>query len=240
MSTFKFTSLEEITDIMEMSIPCFSEFNSYLNEVGCLIQGDRDMHERFADVCNRTTIDKKDAVKAMKINKDKEEKYSRMTHFKIISKEEQEQIQHNIYLKIINEQSMRYLSIFIQYVREIPYMFNEQKLVFDPSDKQCAACIDIKLDNDNYDYNNIAFIISRDIFNKSVWEYVIKNNLNEQSIKELYTLLITKIDMPYFMKDRIDTNGQNRFIKDIQLFNPAMYDRVVEMFNCINKHIDFK
>lgn len=239
MATLKFTSLDEITNIMEESIPCYSAFNKYLSSEGCLIQGDRDMNNRFADMCNRTTIDKAEAAKAMKIEKDKEEKYNRMTHFKIISKEEQEKIQHELYMKRINTNAMRYLSIFIQYIREIPFIFNETLIDLDPSDKTCAPFYEIKLEDNTYNYNNIAYVVSSDIFNKNVWEYIIKNNLNEETIKELYNLLITKIDMPPYMKNRIDKDGQKRFIKDIQTFNPSMYDQVVKMFDCINNNTIF-
>lgn len=239
MASFKFTSLEEITDIMESYVPCFSDFNRYLSSEGCLIQGDRDMHNRFADMCNRRTIDKTSAVKAMKIEKDKEEKYNRMTHFKIVSKEEQEKIQHELYMKRINTNAMRYLSIFIKYVREIPFIFNETLMDLDPSDKTYAPFYEIMTEDNKINYNNIAYIVSGDIFNKNVWEYIIKNNLNEETIKELYTLLITKIDMPPYMKNRIDKDGQKRFIKDIQTFNPSMFNKVIEMFDCINNNTIF-
>ena len=240
MTTFKFTSLEEITNIMELSIPCFSDFNKYLNEEGCLIQGDRDMHSRFADMCNRTSINKTEAVKEMKIEKDKNEKYNKLTRFKIISKEEQEKIQHELYIKRINDKSMRYLSIFIQYIREIPFIFNETILNLDPNDKDCAAFYEIKLEDGEYNYNNIAYVVSSDIFNNQVWEYIIKNNLNNETIKELYTLLITEIEMPPYMKKRIDKHGQQRFIDDVLKFNPSMHNKVIELFNCINKKIEFK
>ena len=117
MATYKFTSLNDITNIMELSIPCFPDFKRYLEKQECLIQGDRNMNNRFIEMCNRTTIDKTE--------KDKEETYNRMTHFKIISKEEQSKIQHDISMKRINNHAMRYLSIFIQYTRDIPYIFNE-------------------------------------------------------------------------------------------------------------------
>lgn len=240
MTTFKFTSLDEISNIMENSIPCFPDFKHYLDEQGCLIQGNRDMHSRFVDMCGRTTINKTEAVKEMKIEKDKEEKYSRMTHFKIISKEEQEKINFELHMKRINNNAMRYLSIFIQYTREIPFIFNEELIDLDPSDKSCAAFYDIHLENGAYDFNNIAYVVSSDIFNKQVWEYIIINNLNETSINELYTLLITKIDMPPYMKARIDKDGQKRFINDVQTFNPSMKDKIIEMFECINKNIEFK
>ena len=239
MATFKFTSLDEITNIMEDSIPCYSDFQQYLSNEGCLIQGDRDMNNRFADMCNRTTIDKAEAVKAMKIEKDKEEKYNRMTHFKIVSKEEQEKIQHDLYIKRINTNAMRYLSIFIKYVREIPFIFNETLMDLDPSDKNCAPFYEIITEDNKVNYNNIAYVVSSDIFNKNVWEYIILNNLNEETIKELYTLLITKIDMPPYMKSRIDKDGQKRFIQDIQAFNHSMLSKVIEMFDCINNNTTF-
>ena len=239
MATFKFTSLDDITNIMEESIPCFSDFSRYLRNQGCLIQGDRDMNSRFADMCNRTTIDKSEAVKAMKIEKDKEEKYNRLTHFKIVSKEEQAKIQHDLYMSRINDKAMRYLSIFIKYVREIPFIFTEEEMKLDPTDKNCAPFYEINLENGEYDYNNIAYVVSSDIFNEKVWEYIIKNNLNNTTILELCTLLTTKIDMPPYMKTRIDKDGQQRFIKDVQTFNPAMYDVVVNMFDCINKNKSF-
>ena len=239
MSTFKFTSLDEIINIMEDTIPCFSDFNHYLNNQGCLIQGDRNMNIRFVDMCNRTTINKTDAAKAMKIEKDKEEKYNRMTHFKIISKEEQEKIQLDLYMKRINANAMRYLSVFIKYVREIPFIFTEELMKLDPSDKNCAPFYEINLENGKINYNNIAYVVSSDIFNKQVWEYIIKNNLNDETIKELYTLLTTKIEMPPYMKTRIDEHGQERFIKDVQAFNPFMYDKVVKMFDCIDKNTVF-
>jgi len=237
--SFKFTSLTEITSIMETPIPCFPDFIQYLISEECLIQGDRDMHSRFADMCNRTTIDKTEAVKAMKTEKDKEEKYNRLTQFKIISKEEQEKIKLDLYMKRISNNAMRYLSIFIQYVREIPFIFNETFINLDPSDKNCAAFYEITLENGEYNYDNIAYVVSSDIFNSQVWEYIIKRYLNDETIKELYTLLINKIEMPPYMKSRIDKSGQKRFIKDIQTFNPSMYDKVIKMFNCINKNIEF-
>ena len=134
---------------------------------------------------------------------------------------------------------MRYLSIFIKYVREIPFIFTDQIMDLDPTDKTCAPFYEIKLEDGTYNYNNIAYIVSSDIFNKNVWEYIIKNNLNEETVKELYTLLITKIDMPPFMKNRIDTNGQKRFIKDVQTFNSLMFEQVVKMFDCINTNTTF-
>ena len=45
--------------------------------------------------------------------------------------------------------------------------------------------------------------------------------------------------MPPFMKNRIDKDGQKRFIKDIQTFNSSIYDVVVKMFDCINKNKGF-
>jgi len=239
MTNFKFTSLDEITNIMEEPIPCFSDFNRYLNKQGCLIHGDRDMNVRFADMCNRTTIDKAEAVKAMKIEKDKEEKYNRMTHFKIISKEEQEKIQHDLYMKRINANAMRYLSVFIKYVREIPFIFTEELMKLDPTDKNCAPFYEINLENGELNYNNIAYVVSSDIFNKQVWKYIIKNNLNDETIKELYTLLTTKIEMPPYMKTRNDEHGQERFIKDVQEYNSSMYDKIVKMFKSINENTNF-
>ena len=239
MTTFKFYSLDDIINLMEESVPCFSDFSRYLNNQGCLIQGNRDINIRFADMCNRTTIDKTEAVKAMKTEKDKEEKYSRTTHFKIISKEEQEKMQRELSIKRINNNAMRNLSIFIKYTREIPFIFNKELMKLDPTDKNCAPFYEINLENGKYNYNNIAYVVSSDIFNKQVWEYIIKNNLNDETIKELYTLLTTKIEMPPYMKNRIDEHGQERFIKDVQEYNPSMYDKVIKMFKCINENTNF-
>lgn len=239
MATFKFTSLDEITNIMEKLIPCFSDFNSYLNNQGCLIQGDRDMNIRFIDMCNRTTINKTEAVIAMKIDKDKEEKYNRSTRFKIVSKEEQEKMQRDLYMRIINDKAMRYLSIFIKYVREIPFIFTEELMKLDSSDKNSAPFYEINLENGEINYNNIAYVVSGDIFNQHAWKYIIKNNLNDETIKELYTLLITKIKMPPYVKDRIDEHGQERFIKDVHEYNHFMYDKVIKMFKCINENTNF-
>ena len=82
-------------------------------------------------------------------------------------------------------------------------------------------------------------MVSGDIFNQHAWKYIIKNNLNDETIKELYTLLITKIKMPPYVKDRIDEHGQERFIKDVHEYNHFMYDKVIKMFKCINENTNF-
>jgi hypothetical protein len=170
----------------------------------------------------------------MKTDKDKEAIYHRTTNFKIISKEEQERKKYELNINRINNNAMRYLSIFIKYVREIQFIFNESVLKITPGDKECAPYYDIVTSDGKIDYSNIAYVVAGDIFNEQVWKYIIEHHLNNDTINELRELLTTKINMPPYMKNRIDQNGIKRFINDVQNYNPEMKNEIEQMFNDID------
>lgn len=215
---YHFVPLSEIDNIINSSSSNTGIFLELLEENDCVLTGDRPLVLRITELFNKSTK-QKDVIISPKLT-DEDKCYKVKRSISTHTYKQQEIDRKNNIEKIINAKYITYLSTFILFNRDIPYIYTKDIIKLE---ENCSALKQCTTDME------IAQIINDRIFNVSVWEYIIKNKLNKNNINDINECIMSLIEQlktpnlkETWLISRIDKNGKERFLKDILKFNTEL------------------
>ena len=218
--TYQFVSLKEIDDIIESTSPIMGTFMELLEDYNCCLTGDRPLLYRIDELFGKPTRQKDIIISSKSTEADKtyNAKRSMSTH----TDKQQEKDEKEAIDKIISNKYIKYLASFILFNRDIPYVFTKELLQLSDDCDALKRCESPR---------EIAQIINGEIFNITVWEYIIVNKLTKDNLNDINECILSLIELlntidstKFWLISRIDINGKERFLKDIQTFKPELYN----------------
>ncbi len=219
--TYQFISLDDIDKILGQPGRIDGTFMELLEENNCCLHGDRDLIDRIDELFSQSTR-KKDIDISPEITESDKKYNAKRILSTTTTKQKEKKEQDDIDL-IITSKYIKYLATFIIFNKDIPYVYTKD--IITELTEDCSALKRCETQKE------IAQIINDEIYNNFVWEYIIINKLVKENLNDINECILSILEQlktidstMFWLISRINLNGKQQFLNDIQKLKPELYD----------------